>query len=50
VTHKIDPDIDEAIYALMEDLIYSQQLAKIGWVKGVGAASRSNPCLNEMEV
>jgi hypothetical protein len=43
VTHKIDPDIDEAIYALMEDLIYSQQLAKTGWVKGVGAASRSNP-------
>lgn len=43
VTHKIDPDIDEAMYALMEDLIYSQQLAKIGWVKGVGAATRSKP-------
>ena len=43
VTHKIDPDVDEAMYALMEDLIYSQQLAKIGWVKGVGAATRSKP-------
>ena len=43
VTHKIDPDIDEAMYALMEDLMYSQQLAKIGWVKGVGAATRSKP-------
>jgi hypothetical protein len=43
VTHKIDPDIDEAMYALMEDLIYSQQLAKTGWVKGVGAATRSKP-------
>ncbi|MCP4864316.1 MAG: hypothetical protein GY897_10190, partial [Alteromonas sp.] len=43
VTHKIDPDIDEAMYALMEDLIYSQQLAKIGWVKGVGVATRSKP-------
>jgi hypothetical protein len=43
VTHKIDPDIDEAMYAFMEDLIYSQQLAKTGWVKGVGAATRSKP-------
>ena len=43
VTHKIDPDIDEATYALMEDLIYSQQLAKTGWVKGVGKATRSKP-------
>ena len=43
VTHKIDPDIDEAMYALMEDLGYSQQLAKTGWVKGVGAATRSKP-------
>jgi hypothetical protein len=43
VTHKIDPDVDEAMYALIEDLIYSQQVAKIGWVKGVGAATRSKP-------
>jgi hypothetical protein len=41
VTHKIDPDVDEARYALAEDLIYSQQLAKGGYVKGVGAATRS---------
>jgi hypothetical protein len=46
VTHKIDPDVDEAMYALMEDLVYSQQLAKIGWVKGVGAAPRSEPRYN----
>ena len=31
------------MYALMEDLVYSQQLAKTGWVKGVGAATRSKP-------
>ena len=43
VTHKIDPDIDEAMYALMEDLVYSQQIAKAGWVKGVGVATRSKP-------
>jgi hypothetical protein len=46
VTHKIDPDIDEAMYALLEDLVYSQQLAKTGWVKGVGAATRSKPGYN----
>ena len=46
VTHKIDPDIDEATYALMENLVYSQQLAKTGWVKGVGAAMRSKPRRN----
>jgi hypothetical protein len=43
VTHKIDPDVDEAMYALIEDLFYSQQLAKGGYVKGVGAATRSKP-------
>jgi hypothetical protein len=46
VTHKIDPDVDEALIALFEDLIYSQQLAKRGFVKGVGAAERSNPRYN----
>jgi hypothetical protein len=46
VTHKIDPDVDEARTALMEDLIISQQLAKAGWVKGVGAASRAQPRYN----
>ena len=46
VTHKIDPDIDDAMFALIEDLLYSQQLAKTGFVKGVGAAPRSNPRQN----
>ncbi len=46
VTHKIDPDVDEARISLIEDLIYSQQLAKTGWVKGVGAAARRNPRYN----
>ena len=46
VTHKIDPDIDEAMYALLEDLVYSQQLARTGWVKGVGAATRDKPRYN----
>jgi hypothetical protein len=46
VTHKIDPDVDEAMYALIEDLVYSQQISKQGWVKGVGKASREKPRYN----
>ena len=42
-THKIDPDVDEAAKALMEDLVYSQGLRAIGLVKGVGAAPKSAP-------
>ncbi len=46
VTHKIDPDIDEARHALIEDLVFSQMLAKVGFVKGVGNARPSNPRAN----
>ncbi len=42
-THKIDPDVDEARVALAEDMAYSQNLAKVGLVKGVGAAPRDAP-------
>ena len=42
-THKIDPDVDEAARALMEDLVYSQGLRAIGLVKGVGAAPKTAP-------
>jgi len=37
-THKIDPDVDEARTALTEDMAYSQNLQKIGFVRGVGGA------------
>ena len=43
VTHKIDPDVDEAMYALLEDLVNSQQVSKIGYVGGTGRASRTKP-------
>jgi len=46
VTHKIDPDIDEARHALVEDLLFSQMLTKVGFVKGVGEARPSNPRSN----
>jgi hypothetical protein len=42
-THKIDPDVDEARTALLEDMAYSQSLVKLGLVKGVGKATRENP-------
>ena len=42
-THKIDPDVDEARGALGEDMAYSQGLTKVGYARGVGAASRSAP-------
>jgi hypothetical protein len=38
VTHKIDPDVDETRDFLVQDLWYSQGLAKVAYVKGVGAA------------
>ena len=42
-THKIDPDVDETRNFLIQDLWYSQGLKKFGYVKGVGAASYSEP-------
>ena len=42
-THKIDPNVDEARTALTEDMAYSQNLAAIGLVSGVGRASRDAP-------
>ena len=45
-THKIDPNVDTALLALIEDLIYSQHLSKIALVKGVGAAPRDAPRQN----
>jgi hypothetical protein len=42
-THKIDPDVDEARTALTEDMAYSQNLAAIGLVSGVGAAPKDAP-------
>ena len=42
-THKIAPDVDETRDYLVSDLILSQALARIGWVKGVGAVSANAP-------
>ncbi|UCD34471.1 MAG: LssY C-terminal domain-containing protein [Nitrospiraceae bacterium] len=45
-THVIDPDVDEARRYLIEDLAYSQALARIGFVKGVGEVGREAPRYN----
>ena len=45
-THKIDPDVDETRDFLVQDLLYSQGLKKIAFVKGVGTASISEPRKN----
>ena len=42
-THKIDPDVDETRDYLIQDLLYSQALAKIAYEKGVGAAPIDEP-------
>ncbi len=45
-THKIDPDIDETRTAFIEDMLYSQGLMRIGFVKGVGKKPLSRPGYN----
>ena len=45
-THKIDPDVDETREFLLENLAYSQVLAKFAYVGGVGAAPIDAPRAN----
>jgi len=45
-THEIDPDVDEARDYLIQDLLESQKLAKLGFVEGVGQAEPENPRYN----
>lgn len=42
-THKIDPDVDETREFLLEDLVYSQSLRGVGYMKGVGVVSAEDP-------
>ena len=45
-THEIDPDVDEARDYLIQDLLESQKVAKLGFVDGVGKADPDNPRYN----
>jgi hypothetical protein len=40
---KLEPLVDEARTYLFQDVLYSSALEKYGYVKGVGAATQSNP-------
>jgi LssY C-terminus len=46
VTHVIDGDVDDARSYLVEDLIYGRQVRRVGFAKGVGAASYEAPRSN----
>lgn len=39
----IDPDVDEARNDLAQDVVYSQFLTKLGFVKGVGRVMATRP-------
>jgi len=45
-THVIDPDVDEARRYFVEDMAYSQALARGAYVKGVGFVSKEAPRMN----
>ena len=46
VTHVIDPDVDEARNSIVQDLLFSQGLVKVGYVKGAPLASDHDPARN----
>lgn len=45
-THVIDPDVDEARRYFVEDMAYSQALARHGYVEGVGVVPPQKPKKN----
>jgi len=45
-THVIDTDVDKARRYFVEDLAYSQALARHGYVKGAGGVPRDAPRMN----
>ena len=46
VTHKIDPEVDEARNYLSQEMLTSGSVGQVGWVEGVGEASREEPGRN----
>jgi len=46
VTHKIDPDIDEARNELAQDMLFSQGLVKVGHVEGIPISTPDEPAFN----
>jgi LssY C-terminus len=48
-THVIDPDVDDARFYLLQDLLYGGQVRRVGFVDGVGPAPLASPRLNAEE-
>lgn len=46
VTHKIDPDLDESRDYLVQDMLTSEALAALAYVRGVGSVSENAPRRN----
>ncbi|MCB1723148.1 MAG: LssY C-terminal domain-containing protein [Gammaproteobacteria bacterium] len=46
VTHVIDPDVDEARNGLVQDLLFSHELAQVGYVAGIPPSTPSRPASN----
>ena len=42
-TQRIEPDVDDARNDIVQDLLYSQALTKVGFVKGAGSVSAAGP-------
>ena len=45
-THKVDPQIDETRWYLLQDMFFSQGMKRFGLVKGVGASTLEAPRTN----
>lgn len=45
-THKVDPAVDDTRWYLLQDMFYSQSLARYAFVQGVGVSSRDQPRVN----
>lgn len=45
-THVIDPDLDSERWYLAQDLLFSQTVTHIGWVKGAGLSTAADPRRN----
>jgi hypothetical protein len=45
-THKIDPSVDETRWYLLQDLFFSEGLARFGFVGGVGVSRSEQPRTN----
>ena len=45
-THQVDPAVDDTRWYLMQDMFYSQSLARYAFVKGVGVSTPEKPRVN----